>query len=129
MLSSKIFDQAEECIVPQQSARNSALTIICHKNGGKRLRISKAIMKDVLAGVTKVGVKAESQYIIFYEKPDGYPVQREGKEHDGAGVVYNGALVDLLKEKLSLDFNGENSLHFYDWEAFDDRKAVAIKVA
>ena len=132
MISLDFFKEAEECIVPQQTARNSALTIICHKNGGKRLRISKAIMNDVLKDVTAVGVKVKAPYIIIYEQAGGILVSREGKDHDGAGLVYNGALVDDVVNKLSLDFNGKSSLHFYDWdtaETEDGRKAVGFKVA
>lgn len=131
MIPLEFFDEAEECIVPQQAARNSALTIICHKNGGKRLRISKKIMNDVLKDVTAVGVRTKFPYIIISEQAGGIPVRREGKDHDGAGLVYNGALVDDVVNKLSLDFNGQSSLHFYEWdhaETEDGRKAVGFKV-
>ena len=132
MISLDVFKEAEECIVPQHPARNSALTIICHENGGKRLRISKKIMSDVLQDVTAVGVKTKFPYIIIFEQAGGIPVSREGKDHDGAGLVYNGALVDDIVNKLNLDFNGKSSLHFYEWdtaETEDGRKAVGFKVA
>lgn len=131
MISLDFFKEAEECIVPQQPARNSALTIICHENGGKRLRISKKIMSDVLQDVTAVGVKTKFPYIIIFEQAGGIPVSREGKDHDGAGLVYNGALVDDIVNKLNLDFNGKSSLHFYEWdyaETEDGCKAVGFKV-
>lgn len=128
MIPRSQLENAAGCIVPQQSARNSALTIICHENGGKRLRISKKIMNDVFPDVTAVGVNAEYPYIYIFEQAGGYPIGREGKKHDGAGVVYNGALVDDIVKKMSLDFKGNNSLHSYEWDEVEGGRAAGFKV-
>ena len=47
------------------------------------LHIMNADLKDV----TAVSVKVKAPYIIIYEQAGGIPVSREGKDHDGAGLV------------------------------------------
>lgn len=121
-----LFDLAAECTAEPKSARKvGALTIVCHPNGGSRIRVPKPMMA-YLQDVKAVGVKMADDHMFIFAKDGGHELR---PEKGGAAVIYSGELVQELAEKYSWDFGTTHSLHFDEWEALDGKQAVAIKVA
>lgn len=121
-----LFDQAAECTAEPKSARKvGALTIICHPNGGSRIRVPKPMMA-CLQDVKTVGVRMADKHMFIFAKDGGYELR---PEKSGAAVIYSGKLVQELADKYSWDFGDTHSLHFDEWNSLDGKQAVAIKVA
>ena len=128
MLPKTIIDTAVKSTAPKGVSRgNTVFSVISHSRGGKRVRFAKSLMEGPLKGVTSVDISYIDDYIIVVADENGYPLQQ--KDGKGAATLYNGKIVEEMKDKFGWDFSSECSRHFTEYELIEDTVGVAIKVA